>query len=427
MKSIRFPVPLLFLLLMFGTAAWRGPGLWGEWGLPGIAILSLIVCRSFPPRIWAGGAAILGLIALYAWNPTHRWNEGVGLLPVDHVSWLPGSVFPEGTRQAWGLAAAMLASCALAFQLSENQVRRLQMAAMLGAAALALVVLAQRLEPRPFPVFERTGIFINENHYAVFSNLLLPVVLALASRAHFRAVQEGRPSSPAGVFMLVAVLMAAAVVLCRSRAGILVMALLVAAHVVLCRRLVRRHPFAGVPVRGWGKWAAGVAVVAAAALAIAAFAREWHQIGDIRKEWDFRTGILEDTMSMWKSRPAWGTGPGTYSVAYPYYQSEAYQDGAILHAHCEPVQFLSESGLLGGLWFVLAAGLALSARKGGSPRAEQIPPFADLERRAFLLGLLACALHGGIDFPLRVPLIALIAAAWAGVWAGTRPGRMEPA
>jgi hypothetical protein len=34
--------------------------------------------------------------------------------------------------------------------------------------------------------------------------------------------------------------------------------------------------------------------------------------------------------------------------------------------------------------------------------------------------LLACALHAMIDFPLRNPWIGMLAAAWAGIWAGSR-------
>ena len=56
---------------------------------------------------------------------------------------------------------------------------------------------------------------------------------------------------------------------------------------------------------------------------------------------------------------------------------------------------------------------------------SEIPPFADLERRAFGFGLIACGLHCLIDFPLRIPLIALLAATWAGVWVGTSPQRTE--
>ena len=42
-----------------------------------------------------------------------------------------------------------------------------------------------------------------------------------------------------------------------------------------------------------------------------------------------------------------------------------------------------------------------------------------------VVGLAALGLHSLIDFPLRMPLIAVLAAAWAGLWAGTRPAAEE--
>ena len=122
----------------------------------------------------------------------------------------------------------------------------------------------------------------------------------------------------------------------------------------------------------------------------------------------------------------WGIGPGTFPAAFPYYQSAAFEGRSILHAHCEPVQFLVEFGVAGALIVLAAVALALSAR-GPAPAGATsgIPPFADLERRAFGFGLLGLGLHCLIDCPLRIPLIALLAATWAGVWVGTSPLRTE--
>ena len=425
MKVGRCPFPLVLLLLLLGASAcnFQMPEPWDSWLLPGLAVLALAAClfgRALSPRLWMAGAAILVLITLYAWNPTHRWSEGVGLLPVEHIPWLPGSAFPTGSWGTLGLAVSMFAAYALAFQLSQRQVWWLQVIAMLGAVAMALAVLMQRLDPKHSPVFEYTGIFVNENHFAAFSNLILPVALALASRARFRAVQEGKPSSPAGLFLLAAVLMGTAVVMCRSRAGVAVMALEVIVYVWQYHRLVGHYPFVGVPLSSFAKVLGGLAVLLVAALAVAAFAREWRHVETVGREWNFRSGILKDTLAAWRSHPAWGTGPGTFSEVFPYYQSEAFQGRAILHAHCEPVQFLAEFGVAGALWIALAALLALSAKGVNPVRPERIPPFAELEQSAFALGLFACALHSAIDFPLRIPLIALLAAAWAGVWAGHR-------
>ena len=433
MKACGGPFPLVFLPLLLGAAA--GDFLlsppWEVWVLPGLALLPLAGCLWFgglPARIWMAGALWLGLIAFYAGNASHGWIDGRGLVPLNHLRGLPASAFPEGTWNAFRLALAMFAAFALGFRLSRRQIRRLQGGAAAAAVAMALVVLTQRLEPKPWPIYEYTGIFVNENHFAVFSNLLLPVVLAMASRARFRAVQEGRPSSPAGLFLLAALLLAAAVVMCRSRAGVAVMALLVAAHVGLCRRTIRQHPFIGTPASSWIKGLGGLSIAAAAGFAVRAFWLEWRHIEAIGREWAFRSGILKDALAAWREQPVWGTGPGTFTAVFPYYQSAMFEGKTILHAHCEPIQWLMEFGVAGALVGGAAAALALSARGGESVGREEMPPFADLERRAFALGLLACALHCLIDFPLRIPLLALLAATWAGAWAGTRsPARECPA
>lgn len=431
MKARGSPFPLVMLLLMLGVAAWKDPlsAPWKIWALPGLALLSLAggqLAGGLPARIWTAGGLWLGLIALYAWNASHGWIDGRGLVPQEHLRGWPASAFPEGTWNTFRLALALFAAFALGFRLSRRQIRGMQGIAVAAAIAMALVVLMQRLEPNPFHVYEYTGLFVNENHFAVFSNLLFPVVLVMASRARFRAVQDGRPSSPAGLFLLAAALMAAAVVLCRSRAGVAVMALLVAAHVGLCRRTIREYPFAGVPLSSWLKGMGGVSIAVAAGFAVRAFWREWRQIEVIGQEWAFRSGILKDALAAWRDHPAWGIGPGTFPAAFPYYQSAAFEGRSILHAHCEPIQFLVEFGAAGALIVLAAVALALSAR-GPSPAgaAGEIPPFADLERRAFGFGLIACGLHGLIDFPLRIPLIALLAATWAGIWVGTAPLRKE--
>lgn len=425
-RSARLPL----LLGLVGLCVWPLPvspavrmGI-----LPGLACLSAVVLlaeRRLPVRIWAAAAAILALPAVYAWNPSHHWVEGIGLLPVPHVSWLPRSAFPAGTWEALAMAAGLVAAYALAFLLSGRQRTGWLLFAAAGAVAMAIAVLVQRLEPNQWSVYEITGVFVNENHFAVFANLLFPVVLALASRARFRAVQQGRVSSPAGLYLLAALLIAAAVVMSRSRAGMAVMALLVLAHAGRHRRLVQQYPFMDMPVApvlrmlGWA--AAGVAV----AFAVAAFAREWRQFGDIAREWNFRLAILTDTLRIWLAQPAWGTGPGSFPAVFPYYQSELLNGRTILHAHCEPVQMLSEYGWAGLGWLAGATGLALSANprhdRPAATEAVEIPAFADLERSALAAGLLALGLHALVDFPLRIPLIAMSAAVWAGLWAASRP------
>ena len=423
MKPRRLPILPLLLLLLFAAAAWPWPlpAAWNAARLPVLGLAGLVACRRLPARIWFGGALLLGLIALYAWNPTHLWREGLGLLPREHVAWLPGTADPQGTWTTLGVAVAAFAAFALGYRLPKSQIGWLQGAALAGGAILALVVLIQRLEPNAPRIREYTAIFVNENHFAVLINLLLPVVLVMASRARFRAVQDGRPSSPAGLVALVAVLMGAAMVACRSRAGVAVLALLVAAHVGLTRKILRDYPFAGIPSRAPAKILAGIAVAVAAAFAVRAFWVEWPQLGVVAKEWAYRSGMVQNALAAWLERPVWGTGPGSFAAVFPYYQSDLFAGRTILHAHCEPVQFLMEYGVAGLAVLLAAAGLLASARGTRADETGEIPAFADLERRAFGFALVALGLHGLIDFPLRIPLLALIAAAWAGLWVGTRP------
>ena len=429
----RHPVWLVPLLALLAGAAVRGSP-WSAampaWGLPALAAAALAVGwigRKIPARLWLAGGLLLGLIAVYASNPTHRWSPGVGLLPVAHVSFLPGSAESGGSWEALGVATAIWAALVLATGLTERQVRGLQMAAALAGAAMAVAVLAQRLEPGAPRIREFTGIFVNENHFAVFSNLLLPPVLALATRARYRAVQAGRPSSPAGLYALVAVLMAAATVASGSRAGVAVMALLVAAHVGSCRQQIRAYPFAGIPTSAGLRLAGGGAIAVAVGFAVRAFRNEWQRLESIGQEWTYRFGIVKGALAAWREQPVWGTGPGTFAAVFPYHCSDLFANRSILHAHCEPVQFLAEFGVAGVLVVVVAVALALAVRNRPGTASGEIPAFADLERRAFGFGLLACGLHALIDFPLRVPVLALIAAAWAGVWIGTRPASVAAA
>ena len=80
-----------------------------------------------------------------------------------------------------------------------------------------------------------------------------------------------------------------------------------------------------------------------------------------------------------------------------------------------------EYGVAGLTVLLAAVGLLASARGTRADETGEIPALADLERRAFGFALVAVGLHGLIDFPLRIPVLALIAAAWAGLWVGTRP------
>jgi hypothetical protein len=427
MKRTASIVLLPLLVLLLTSAAWPAalPAPWSTALVPALTLLLLLACvitQPPPLRLWAAGVGLLVLLYAYVWNPSHSWSSTAGLVPQDYHTGWPAAAYPPGARAALLFAGTVWTAFVAGVSLSRRQLSWLPALAALATAGMALVVISQRLEPNAPRIREFTGIFVNENHYAVFANLLLPVVLAGAARARFRAVQAGLPSSPAGLFYLAAALSAAGVVMSKSRAGVAVMALLVGAHVLLHWRTVRRYPFAGVPLSPVFKALGVAAFLTAVAFAVRAFWAEWQQVSAITSEWTYRSGILRHSFTAWQELPRWGYGPGSFAIIFPYYQAAEYARHTILHAHCEPMQFLVEYGWAGVAILLALTALAFSTRRA-PPVADpaEVPAFADCERCAFGLALVAGVLHCLVDFPLRIPLLALLIALWAGVWVASRP------
>jgi O-antigen ligase len=110
--------------------------------------------------------------------------------------------------------------------------------------------------------------------------------------------------------------------------------------------------------------------------------------------------------------PLLGTGLGTFGGVFPRYRPLAIQS-AYTHAHQDYLQWLAETGVLGGLaGALLLAGLAWTAA-----RAVQNPDRgADrMLATGVAAGLGGLALHGLVDFNGHIPANTLLAAALAGV------------
>lgn len=362
-------------------------------------------------RFVSGSFVILLLLSVYCLNISHRWKEGVGALPVEHIGWLPASAFQPGSIETLGTAVALLAACGLAMSFRRRQVEMLMSGLVAAAALTSLAVIGQRLSPRPFPVFDLTGFFPYENHFAAFANLVLPVALCAGVRHRIRAFEAGKISSPAGLFFCAAGLMMAAVSLCGSRAGLLIAGLICGGWLLLLARLYRRYPQIGFSYsRRVLRWAVAAAVFILG-LALIWFASQLRRVGG---DLVFRGQVLADTVAMWLDNPFWGSGPGSFSAIFPYYQSLPAERYSFLHAHCEPLQFLAEYGVLGCLILAGGTGWILFPRRGKKAGQRAGPSFRELEGAGIGLALAGVALHSLIDFPFRHLLIALLTAVWIG-------------
>lgn len=355
------------------------------------------------------------LSGLYALNPTHREVRGLGLLPAHPWPGLPGAADAPCSMEAAGIALAVVAVFTLGLCLTCGAFRRLQCVVVAGGALMAAATIQQRLLPRPFPVFEFTGTFVSENHYAAFINLLLPAALAAGERFQFRAAQAGAPSGPAGLCYLAAVLMAASVTLTGSRAGVALMFASLGGWALLRHRVRHSHGhLLGLVEFRLSRLGTIAGVTAAAAAVGITVARECVRGGAVLEELRFRGRLVADTVSILQAHPLWGTGPGTFASVFPYYRSDPLGANAVSHAHCEPVQFFAEFGWLGVALILLAVGLAipLCRRALAAVECREHPRCREIEIPALKLALGVLAIHGLLDFPLRMPVIALVAALW---------------
>jgi O-antigen ligase len=118
-----------------------------------------------------------------------------------------------------------------------------------------------------------------------------------------------------------------------------------------------------------------------------------------------RLHYAQSAFEMWWDHPVGGVGAGAYGDVHPQYQRQV--ESASSNAHNLYLQVLAELGLLGA---VALAGLILFIGFGMLPgmiRAPELVPAA--------LGLLALALHFGMDIDADYPSLLMLAAVLAGL------------
>ena len=380
----------------------RGAGRWDpRWGIPAVALLAFVL--------------------LQLSNPSHVFVRTSGeLVSRAHLPWLPHSVSAPAT----GGALLLLAGGMLLFWLTRLYlVDRRGVVAFLGVqvasgAAMAILVLEQRSGGAGAALYPVTGAFVSPNHYAAYANVLLPISLGLARWFGEEARQRHAGSHPGYLFWLAAGALVASVLATRSRAGILICICLLAAFTStgwMAMRVSRRLAVVGVfLLAGAGLAAAWVACEPAAAGAL------WSRLRSVPErvltDAPQRLAVLGATLRMFSDRWLYGTGAGTFALAFPYYQPVGVA-GFYRHAHNEYLQILAEMGvfgsaLLGGaLWAMWAAprpgaGAGFSLGRG--------------MREAVGLALAGLAAHALVDFPLRLPALGLLAAALVGCAGGWR-------
>jgi O-antigen ligase len=276
---------------------------------------------------------------------------------------------------------------------------------------------------------EATGTYINRNHFAGFLEIMLPFAVAFALRwaallfknSSGKAVTLRRIVSKTELvfpmfWLFLAVLLFAAIVLSRSRMGIISALFSLAAILSLA---------------GTSSLRARTRVAAAALLFLAALGLiVWigsdpvmSRFQTLGQEYNFsgqnRISIWRDTLGLIRHHPLLGTGLGSFPVVYPAVQT-AFLTLLVEHAHCDYLEVVSDLGFPGGIavfgsifWV-----LAKTVRHYGAAE-EHVDKAVSL---GCVGSVAAILVHSVADFNLYIPANALVFAIILAVaWSGARP------
>ena len=232
------------------------------------------------------------------------------------------------------------------------------------------------------------GPYVNRNHFAGFSELVLPmslVPLLLGRVRRERLIIVG----------ILAIIPLSALLLSASRGGIISLAAELAflMLVLVLRRAGGKHVVIGGTV-------VLLALLTVSWLGVGEILARFAKLQTLEITENKRSSMRHGSWRIFADHPVLGTGLGTLQQVYPPY--ETLYDGKIVnHAHNDYLEALAETGLVGGLccaWFVGALFLGgLGFLQSGDAS------FANTLR---LCGFTACwglLVHSLVDFNLHIP------------------------
>ncbi|MEM8724620.1 MAG: O-antigen ligase family protein [Pseudomonadota bacterium] len=387
---------------------------WREFKLPlclMAAILGLILLHliPLPPALWQ---AIPGRELAIA-----AGDAAGGIQP-----WRPLSLVPY---RGWNAFYAMLvpaAAMVLALQVDREDHRKLIYLVVGAAVASALWGMVQAITGFSRALYfydvtnssSPTGFFANRNHMAALQVCILPLLTLLAARA--KGPQKGLIQTACAAIAVLAVMMAAAT---GSRAGIaLSLVSLLACWLVwrarpdrpeARRRRDQRQSWIPYAFGGFG-----VAMLGGFALLLTQ-SQSFTRIAGTSPVEEFRFTVWETMIEFLPQYLPFGSGIGSFVEIFQVHEPSAMLGTSYWnHAHNDWLEWALEGGIPAIVLMVLALlayGRNLIGLIGRSQNGR-------LEVQLGLAGavvLFVLGLWSAVDYPLRVPALACLAAL-ASVW-----------
>jgi len=376
--------------------------------------------------LWGGLQMIpmpMGLLRLIS-PAAAAWHGEFGLLGDGFPPRL--SLDPEATRRALAQLVAILLAGFAAWWLGQLPRWRdagfLLILASAGGALVYGVLELMGLAGSTYGWRVLSGPFINRNHCGALMALATPLAagwtLTLILRQARRHANRGLPYGWGDVLNSVLVLsllpplfLAGGCLLTLSRGAMAALVLALAAWLLMCF---------GHRALGWRAWlwpALSTAGVAGAMLVAGSepLLRRFEETGralDAGEAYS-RAQLWKDTIAIVADFPLAGSGLGSYYGVYMPYSSVS--TGTLpIHAHSDWLQVAAEAGLP-GLALMLTALMAYLLTERRLLRPTLTARTERPLRAGAVAGVLAMALHAAGEFPLRLPLLALIFAVLAGL------------
>ncbi len=279
---------------------------------------------------------------------------------------------------------------------------------------------------------EATGTYINRNHFAGFLEMILPFAVVLALRwaallfkntssgtATLRKIASRTELLSLVLWLFLATLLFVALVLSRSRMGIISILVSLVAILVLAgtasmpaRTRVPVATLFFLGVLGLIVW-----------IGIDPVMSRFETLG---QEYNFsgqnRISIWRDTLGLIHHHPLLGTGLGSFSVVYPSVQT-VFLTLLVEHAHCDYLEVATDLGLPGA---ILAFGSIFWVFAQTARRYRKTEESFDKAVSLSCIGsMVAILVHSLADFNLYIPANALVFTVIVALaWSNAHPEEM---
>lgn len=354
---------------------------------------------------------LLYLLPLPLELAAHLPGRGARLQPaIDELgpaAWTTVSLAADDTWQAWLKLIPGLALFLAAIRLPDTRQRRLLGVILTIVLLQALCGLAQVSGDADGSLLfhgaandhRASGTFANRNHFASLLLLALPLLAVLAASGSW-----GWRQAPRAGWRLLGttglLLGMTAVLASRSRAAA---GLLVLETGLFCLWLLRQRSLSP-RLLGGGL----LALILAAALYFALC--QGPGVPELGSS-DGRLGVLQRSLTAALAFFPLGAGPGTFGSVFPSFDTLSTLDKVYInHAHNDLLELVFELGAVGVVLYASAMGFMAAALWRHLVRRG-----SDAVGWACALGLCAVAMHGVVDYPLRAPLVTMVALTFLGV------------